>query len=265
VLVNRVWGWHFGEGLVRTPDNFGQLGEEPSHPRLLDHLAATFLHDGWSLKRLHRRIMLSSVYRQASTSRESAMVVDADNRFLWRVSRRRLEAEPFRDAMLAVAGGLDSQMFGTFQKWKPKLFSVDDSNSETANFKTRRRSLYMPVVRTTLQEMMELFDVGDPNSINSRRTNTTVAHQALFLLNNEFVQERAQGLADRVLAHSGDEGGQIEQAWWLVLSRPPTSVEKSRAVEFLAGARKTAGGNSRRAWTSLARALFSLNEFLFVD
>jgi len=167
--------------------------------------------------------------------------------------------------MLAVAGGLDSQMFGTFQKWKPKLFSVDDSNSETANFKTRRRSLYMPVVRTTLQEMMELFDVGDPNSINSRRTNTTVAHQALFLLNNEFVQERARGLADRVLADSGDEGRQIEQAWWLVLSRPPTSVERSRAAEFLAASRKTAGGNSRRAWTSLAGALFSLNEFLFID
>ena len=265
VMVNRVWGWHFGEGLVRTPDNFGQLGEEPSHPRLLDHLAVTFLRDGWSLKRLHRRIMLSSVYRQASTLRESAMVVDADNRFLWRMSRRRLEAEPFRDAMLAVAGGLDSQMFGTFQTWKPKLFSVDDSNSETANFKTRRRSLYMPVVRTTLQEMMELFDVGDPNSINSQRTNTTVAHQALFLLNNEFVQERAQGLADRVLADSGDEGRQIEQAWWLVLSRPPTSVERSRAAEFLTASRKTAGGNSRRAWASLARALFSLNEFLFID
>ena len=265
VMVNRVWGWHFGEGLVRTPDNFGQLGEEPSHPRLLDHLAVTFLRDGWSLKRLHRRIMLSSVYRQASTLRESAMVVDADNRFLWRMSRRRLEAEPFRDAMLAAAGGLDSQMFGTFQKWKPRLFSVDDSNSETANFKTRRRSLYMPVVRTTLQEMMELFDVGDPNSINSRRTNTTVAHQALFLLNNDFVQERARGLADRVLADSGDEGRQIEQAWWLVLSRPPTSVERSRAAEFLTASRKTAGGNSRRAWTSLAGALFSLNEFLFID
>ena len=123
VMVNRIWGWHFGEGLVRTPDNFGQLGEEPTHPHLLDHLARTFVRDGWSLKRLHRRIMLSSVYRQASNSRESAQVVDADNRFLWRMSRRRLEAEPFRDAMLAVAGGMDSQMFGTFQTWKPKVFS----------------------------------------------------------------------------------------------------------------------------------------------
>lgn len=265
VMVNRVWQWHFGEGLVRTPDNFGQLGEEPSHPRLLDHLAASFLRDGWSLKRLHRRIMLSSVYRQASRFRKTPMAVDADNRLLWRMSRRRLEAEPFRDAMLAASGGLDSQMFGTFQVWKPKVFSVDDTNSETARFQTRRRSLYMPVVRTTLQEMMELFDVGDPNSITSRRSNTIVAHQALFLLNNAFVQERAQGLSDRVLAGSGDEGRQIEQAWWLVLSRPPTLAERSRASEFLAASRKTAEGSSREAWASLARALFSLNEFLYID
>ncbi len=265
VMVNRVWQWHFGEGLVQTPDNFGQLGEEPSHPRLLDHLAASFVRDGWSLKRLHRRIMLSSVYRQSSLSRKAAMAVDADNRLLWRMSRRRLEAEPFRDAMLVASGALDSQMFGTFQSWKPKVFSVDDANSETANFRTRRRSLYMPVVRTTLQEMMELFDVGDPNSITSRRSNTTVAHQALFLLNNPFVRERSQGLADRVLAVSDDQGRQIERAWWLVLSRPPTALERVRAGKFLAVSRKSAGGSSREAWVSLSWALFSLNEFLFVD
>ncbi len=265
VMVNRVWQWHFGEGLVRTPDNFGQLGEEPSHPRLLDHLAATFIRDGWSLKRLHRRIMLSAVYLQRSAPREGPMQVDAGNRLLWRMSRRRLEAEPFRDAMLAVSGGLDSRMYGTLQSWKPKDFSVDDANKETANFKTLRRSLYLPVVRTTLHQMMELFDVGDPNSITSRRVNTTVPHQALFMLNNPFVQQRSQGLAHRVMAWSDDEVQQVERAWWLVLSRPPSTSEMSRARGFLAAARQPAGASSRQAWISLAWALFSLNEMLYVD
>jgi len=265
VMVNRVWQWHFGEGLVRTPDNFGQLGEEPSHPGLLDHLAETFITDGWSLKRLHTRILLSAVYRQASASRERPMQVDADNRLLWRMSRRRLEAEPFRDAMLAVSGGLDSQMYGTLQSWKPKEFSVDDGNRETANFKTLRRSLYLPVVRTTLHQMMELFDVGDPNSVTSRRANTTVPHQALFLLNNPFVQQRSRGLAERVLAWSDDEAQQVERAWWLVLSRPPSTSEMARARQFLAAARQSTAGGSRQAWTSLAWALFSLNEMLYLD
>ena len=265
VMVNRVWQWHFGEGLVRTPDNFGQLGEEPSHPRLLDHLAQTFIRDGWSLKRLHSRILLSAVYRQASASREGPMQVDADNRWLWRMSRRRLEAEPFRDAMLAVSGGLDSRMYGTLQSWKPREFSVDDANKETANFKTRRRSLYLPVVRTTLHQMMELFDVGDPNSITSRRANTTVPHQALFLLNNPFVRQRSRGLAERVMAWSDDEEQQVERAWWLVLSRPPSTSEMSRARQFLAGTRQSESADGRQAWTSLAWALFSLNEMLYVD
>ena len=147
------------------PDNFGQLGEEPSHPPFAGSPGRrAFLRDGWSLKRLHRRIMLSSVYRQASRFTEGTpMAVDADNRLLWRMSRRRLEAEPFRDAMPGQRqAGWTPRCSGRSRSWKPKVFSVDDTNSETARFQTRRRSLYMPVVRTTLQEMMELFDVGDP-------------------------------------------------------------------------------------------------------
>ena len=193
------------------------------------------------------------------------MEVDADNRLLWRMSRRRLEAEAFRDAMLAVSGGLDSQLYGTLQSWKPKEFSVDDGNRETANFKTRRRSLYLPVVRTTLHQMMELFDVGDPNSVTSRRANTTVPHQALFLLNNPFVKQRSQGLAARVLAWSDDEAQQVQRAWWLVLSRPPSRSEMARARQFLASARQPGLGSGSQAWTSLAWALFSLNEMLYVD
>jgi hypothetical protein len=265
VMVNRLWQWHFGEGLVRTPDNFGQLGEEPTHPRLLDWLAATFVGDGWSLKRLHRRIMLSSVYRQASTARPDSIVVDGDNRWLWRMNRRRLEAEPFRDAMLSVSGHIDPALYGTFQTWKTGDFSINDTNQEIAKFQTRRRSVYLPVVRTSLHEMMELFDVGDPNSITSRRSATTVAHQALFLMNSPFVQARSRGLAARVIAEVSRESERIERAWMLVLSRLPRPAERTRAVEYLAAARKQNGGDDQLAWASLAWALFSLNEFLYVD
>ncbi|MFP6763153.1 MAG: DUF1553 domain-containing protein, partial [Planctomycetaceae bacterium] len=201
VFVNRVWLHHSGEGLVSTPDNFGRQGERPSHPELLDWLARRFMGSGWSVKLLHRQIILSSTYRQTSrrtaTSAEGqtehpAQSVDAGNRLLWRMNRRRLEGEALRDALLAVSGQLDRRLDGTVNQWKAKMFSLDDTNAETANYSTFRRSLYLPVVRgAALHEMLQLFDFGDPNSIVARRDVTTVAPQALFLMNSPFVMEQA--------------------------------------------------------------------------
>jgi hypothetical protein len=269
VIANRVWRSHFGEGLVRTPDNFGQLGETPSHPELLDWLARRLIESGWSIKALHREIMLSATYQQSSRTNGASSAVDSGNRLLWRMNRRRLEAEPIRDAMLAVSGQLDRTMFGSVQQWKAKDFSVDDANAETANYKTRRRSVYLPIVRDSIHAMLELFDFGDPNSITPARTNTTVAPQALFMMNAEFVVEQARRFAERLLAEDApDDTGRIRKAYQRCFSREPSSSELERSLRFLGsqrGASAESEKNEIRTWTLLCQALFSMNEFIYVE
>lgn len=263
VFVNHVWKWHFGEGLVRTPDNFGRLGEEPSHPELLDWLARRFIDSGWSVKDLHRQIVLSAVYRQQSYRGDGlspASQIDSGNRLLWRMNRRRLEGEALRDAMLSVSGQLDERIGGTVNAWKPKMFSVDNSNAETANYNTRRRSIYLPVVRgAALHEMLQLFDFGDPNSITARRDVTTVAPQSLFLMNSPFVLEHSQKLAERLAAYSKfSTNKRIELAWQLTLSREPTPAELQRATRLI-------GGSPDYGWRLVCQMLLCLNEFAYVD
>ncbi|MFP6887845.1 MAG: DUF1549 and DUF1553 domain-containing protein, partial [Opitutales bacterium] len=273
VFVNRVWQGHFGEGIVRTPDNFGSLGEPPSHPELLDWLAEVFIEDGWSIKALHRRIMLSSTYRQSVVRNPGNVVVDSGNRFLTRRKRLRLEAEPLRDAILSISGQLDLAEFGTVQDWKPKLFSVNDKNEETANYETSRRSIYLPVVRDSLNDFLALFDFGDPNSVTARRTPTTVSLQSLFLINNQWMTEQAGHFAERLLRgreKTTDE--RIEKAYEFCFARPPTSSEKKRARDFLSSfvstdkSQEEIGNSERvRGWNQFCHALFAMNEFLFVD
>ena len=271
VLVNRVWQWHFGAGLVRTSDNFGKLGDRPSHPLLLDWLASELVRGGWSIKRLHRRILLSATYRQSSTRRGSestvntaqpaAEAIDSGNRLLWRMNMRRLEAESLRDALLWASGELDPRIGGTVNEWKAKMFSVDDANNETANYQTRRRSIYLPVVRgASLHEMMQLFDMGDPNSITPRRGVTTVAPQALFMMNSPFVMQQAELLAARVRNESGSDPRKwIQHTYRLALSREPAASELDKALHLL-GSEPT-----QQQLRILCQAVLCLNEFCYVE
>ncbi len=260
VLVNRVWQGHFGAGLVRTPDNFGQLGDRPSHPELLDWLARRFIEDGWSLKKLHRWMVLSTAYRQSSRHVAPAAKVDSGNRLLWRMNRRRLEAEALRDAMLTVSGQLDRKLGGTVNTtWKAKMFSVNDKNEETANYRTNRRSLYLPVVRgAAVHEMLQLFDFSDPNSLAARRDTTTNAPQALFLMNSPFVREQAKHLAARLAKAAPDTTSRIQLAYQLTFAREPSAAEQKRTTAFL-------GKGDPDAWQLFCQSLLCLNEFAYLE
>ena len=190
VFVNRVWQGHFGRGLVSTPDNFGRLGESPSHPELLDWLTRSFIENGWSVKKLHRQIVLSATYRQSSATasgHDAAVAIDAENKMLWKMPRRRLEAEVIRDSMLLVTGSLNTDIGGDVNQWQPKVFFGSAKDIKTATYSTRR-SIYLPVVRSTAgHAMLRLFDFPDPNTLVSQRSETSVASQALFFLNSAFV------------------------------------------------------------------------------
>ena len=178
VFVNRLWRWHFGRGLVVSTDNFGQLGRRPSHPRLLDFLAAELVRGNWSIKRLHRLIVLSATYRMQSRPRKDAMAVDPENRLWWRSPLRRLEAEALRDAMLAVAGQLDPQMGGSLLHVKNRGYFFDHTSKDATTYGSNRRALYLPVIRNHVYDLFELFDFPDPGTVNGNRADSTIAPSA---------------------------------------------------------------------------------------
>jgi hypothetical protein len=225
VMVNRIWQNHFGEGIVRTPSNFGKMGERPSHPELLDYLASEFVKSGWSIKHVHRLIMKSTAYRMASDDIESNRKVDGDNRLVWRMPRRRVEGEVIRDAVLATAGTLDRAVGGpaVYPYIDPVLFQ--SSSKRTWHGKavndpsTYRRSVYVFSKRTIPLPMLETFDRPDTMSSCARRNRSTIAPQALILMNNEFIGIQAKHFAQR-LAEAGP-GGILnpehiaDTYWWL--------------------------------------------------
>ncbi|MCS6775780.1 MAG: DUF1553 domain-containing protein, partial [Chloroherpetonaceae bacterium] len=248
VIVNRLWQYHFGQGIVRTPSNFGRLGERPTHPELLDWLASELIRQGWSLKRMHRLMLLSSVYRQASTGR-SGLKVDPDNRLLWRMPRRRLEAEAIRDSLLAVSGKLDRRMGGPAER------ALD----------VPRRTLYLMTVRSDNGDFRALFDGADPSAPTERRGESIVASQALFLLNHPFVREAARALAERVLMEAGgDVRGGVHRMYLWLYGRPPSPEEVVMGQEFVQRAAVRAE-SAMDAWGDYAHLLLCANEFLYVD
>jgi hypothetical protein len=267
VLVNRVWLHLFGRGLVPTPDNFGAAGQPPSHPELLDTLAVAFMDEGWSVKSLVRKIVLSRAYQLGSGHDARNHEVDPDNVLVWRMSRRRLDAEVIRDAMLALSGRLNLT--------PPKGSAVSQAGEGNSNplmragaFDARLdcRSVYLPIVRNSFLESLALFDFPDPGLIVSERSTTTVPSQGLYLLNNPFVMRQAEGVAEHLLrGPAADDRGRIRDAYVRLLGRPPSDREVEAAEAFLAEVRAEKGADTPRheAWTAFCQALFASAEFLY--
>jgi len=259
-IVNRVWHHHFGSGLVATPNDFGRNGSAPSHPELLDWLALEFQRRGQSLKALHRLLVCSAVYRQASSHRPSAARVDADNRLLWRMNRQRLDAESVRDAVLAVSGTLDSKMggpgFEVFRFKDDHSPIYDHSAIDKINDpRTWRRTVYRFAVRSSPNPFLECLDAADPNTSTPVRNETITALQALALLNDPFMMEQAKRFASRLEVRSSRPAAQVDAAFRLAFSRDPDPEERAALVSYI---------NSQGA-AAACRMIFNLNEFMFVD
>lgn len=263
VMANRVWHWHFGRGLVATPNDFGRQGDEPTHPELLDYLAAEFVSGGWSVKRLHRMIMLSDAYQRSSEFVEANAKIDADNRYLWRMNRLRLDAETLRDTVLATSGELNRKAGG--RPVVPKLSREEYSAMWARNQwpeamdarEYARRSVYLYVKRTFPMPMLSTFDAPDTTVSCARRDSTTVAPQALTLMNGEFMVDRAKAMAEAIAANAPDQpDAWVEAAWRKALQRAPSAEERGKALTLA----KDRAGLSR-----LCLVLLNMNEFLYVD
>ncbi|HTK74394.1 MAG TPA: DUF1549 and DUF1553 domain-containing protein, partial [Gemmataceae bacterium] len=271
VLVNRVWTGHFGAGLVRSPDNFGRLGERPTHPELLDWLAAEFVANDWSIKHLHRLIVTSATYRMSSRPDPDALLKDPENRLLSHFGIRRLDAEETRDGMLAISGQLDRTMGGTLLKATPRQYVTSTANRNYDGYSHPRRSVYLPVVRSAVYDVFQTLDFPDPSVTNGQRTATTIPTQALLMLNSALADQTAEALARSVLEVNGDEAARVREAYRRVHARTPTVVELDRVLVYLkksaaAGDPKLTPDERRfRAWRGLCRVLFASNEFVFVE
>jgi hypothetical protein len=258
VLVNRVWLHHFGEGLVRTPSDFGTRSDPPTEPELLDYLAARFVAEGWSLKWLHRSIMLSSVYQQSCDAARETAANDPENRLLGRMNRQRLDFEAIRDSLLNVAGGLDETRGGP---------SIDILQQPFP----RRRSVYAFIDRQNLPGLYHTFDFASPDTHSPRRYVTTVPQQALFLMNSPFAVEQSQRLMKRPeIAAATEPAERIRRLYRLVYSREVTPAELKLAEDYLAAAAPPVGAKPNpqdklTVWERYAQALLMSNEFVFID
>jgi hypothetical protein len=281
VMVNRIWQGHFGEGIVRTPSNFGTRGNAPTHPKLLDYLSREFIADGWSIKSLHRRIMLSSAYRMSSDYDAANCAADQNNEALWRMNRRRLDAEPIRDTLLAMGGNLDLTMFGRDKSFNPQGYVFDEGNvvNKQIFYDAPRRSVYMPIVRNAMYDFFAAFDYSDSSIAIGRRPSTVVAPQALLMMNNPFVVEQAERFADSVLTKNQlEDPERIELAFLKAYGRPPSQSEMNDSVDFLAEMRQNADDGSvglasdqtvdpgeLYAWKNLCHVLVAASEFIYIN
>ena len=265
VMVNRVWRHLFGSGLVRTVDNFGFGGERPSHPELLDHLALKFMDGGWSVKALIKEIVLSQTYRQASTHRADYFDQDPDNRLIWHASKRRLDAEVIRDSMLAVAGTLD-----TSRRPGSLVSELDGQSVSLIGFNSKlpsdldgskHRSIYLPVLRDNLPDVLEQFDVANPNLVTGDRDVTNVPLQGLYLLNGPFVQQQASALAQRVMKEKATTPERVRRLFSLCFNRMPDDPEQKLAEAFF----KHGPQDDPKLMTAFCQSLLASAEFRFAD
>lgn len=265
VIVNRLWQWHFGQGLVRTPNNFGLMGESPTHPELLDYLARRFVRDGWSMKAAHRLIMQSSTYQMQSHISDEAWRKDSANRLWSRFNRRRLTVEEMRDSLLAIDGSLDLTMGGALTE---SLNSYGFDEAYMHPDETRRRTVYLPIYRNRMPTMLTLFDFADPSASIAARPKTSVAPQGLYFMNSDFVQQRARALAAHLLQL--DETGnsaRIRRAFWITLTREPDTREVDEMLDYIAEypVRENATDSRLDRWQSFCRLLLASNEFNYVN
>ena len=250
VIANRIWQHHFGRGIVATPSNFGKQGEPPTHPQLLDHLAARLIASEWSIKSLHREIMLSSTYQLSTAFDESNAEIDGGNRFLWQMTRRRLDVEAWRDSLLDVSGKLDRTLGG------PSTNLADANNV--------RRTVYAKISRHELDSLLRLFDFPDANITSSKRSETTVPQQQLFVLNSPFMVEQAKAFSARLHRNVAEnDEARIQRAFLLAYGRPPLDVEVRIGLAYLNGEKDPSSQLS--LWESYAQVLLGSNEFLYVD
>jgi hypothetical protein len=256
VMANRVWHWLIGAGLVRTVDNFGTTGESPSHPELLDHLAVQLVQQGWSVKKLIRTIVLSRTYRLSSAGGEQRD--DPENRLLAHMNRRRLEAESLRDTMLSVGGTLEFEMGGA-------TFPAGLTKDYDFQFQEPRRSIYVPVFRNSLPELFTVFDFANTSMVTGRRNVSTVAPQALFMMNHPFVRTQARRTAERILRESQpNEAERIDHAYLRILGRHATAAEISFSQQFLKSVTDTTEKGQIEAWTQMVQSMFSTIEFRYI-
>ncbi len=262
VIVNRIWQAHFGEGLVRTPNDFGVMGERPTHPELLDYLANYFVDNGWSIKKLHRLILQSSAYRMSRTVNEKYIAEDPENRLLWRMPMRRLEVEAIHDSVLAASGTLNRKMYGpSVYPNVPK--EALEGNSDPASIwrpfdeeEASRRAIYAFIKRAFIIPMFELLDFCDTARSAAKRLNTNVPTQALTLFNGDLINRQAIHFASRLRREAGaNPAKQIDLAFRLAIARPPTPKEKDQMLTFL----------KNQPLEQVARVIFNLNEFVYPD
>jgi hypothetical protein len=274
VMTNRIWQHHFGKGLVQSPNDFGTRGQLPTHPQLLDWLSTSFMQSNWSIKSMHRMIMLSATYRQsngtpATTAFLTAMTSDPNNNLYWRFDRRRLSAEELRDSLLVVSRQIDFRPGGSFPLPPASSWSYSQHVPFAGVPETNQRSIYLMTLRNRRNPFMGLFDGADPNATTPQRQVTTVPTQSLFFLNDATFHAHADKLAQRMGALPDDES-RLNELFRSVLQRLPTANEQRHATRFLAQysaelATDTAEKRQLASWSAYARILLSSNEFLYLD
>jgi hypothetical protein len=272
VAVNRIWQHLFGRGLVNTPDNFGSMGETPSHPELLDYLASEFMRDGWSTKRMIRRLMLTSTYQLSTAHDAKAAAIDPENRLYWRMNRKRLDAESLRDSILALSGELDRAFGGNTLNEGMANGRPLQARAQTFDESTRR-SIYLPVLRGSVNELFQVFDFPDPSALAARRHITTAPTQALYLMNSPFILARSKAWAEKLLGDTGKSNADIINEIYLsAYNRACTEAERKRAEQFLAGFERSltpvepdAAARRKRALQACCQGIFESTEFRFLN
>jgi hypothetical protein len=274
VMANRIWLHLFGRGLVNTPDNFGTLGDKPSNPELLDYLASSFIQQGWSTKKLIREIVLSRTYQMSSDATPTGEKLDPSNRLFWRMNRKRLQVEEIRDAMLSSNGTLDMTEGGPSLNIATPPPGVPMQAGPVDPLASRRRTVYLPILRNNLPDMLQVFDFADPHTLSGKRYTTTAATQALFMMNSQFVSGQAAAWAEKLLALKATDAGRVQAAFQNAFSRKPSNAEENAALQYLrefgeslerSGKAPAAEARQKQSWQSFCQALYQTTEFRFLD